>query len=516
MKSALFLLCAILLAPLALVDIPPLLDYPNHLARATVLAFGAADPFLSRMYAAHWSIIPNLGTDLVLPPLLRVLPIHLAGRLVVGCALLLPVIGTIAYSRATFGTHSAWPLASVLVAYNATLLLGFLNFVASLGIALLLAAAWIAWRNRAPRRLAALAVIGTIALFFCHLMGLVFCCALIAGYELEWIAAHRTDRVAIVTRIAVLVPLAAAPLTLYAMSPLAPLAAETEFPSLADRARHLLFPFLNYVLPLDIATACAVGAFLLACIAKGRCRITWGSGLALLMVAGFYLLAPWAFKGTFYVDTRFAIMLGFLLFGAVLPAGLSRGAAMAAVAVFTVLFAARMAVVTVAWHDHRHDVADMRAATAGVAPGARVFVAAVSQDADPAYRQGSPLSRKLSNGIRLDDHLAALLLIERRAYWPFLFDNPSQQPVATLQPYRALAERAGSIADHRAIAVPGKVDLCGYDYLLLIDADGEPDLTHFAADRLLLSAQSDFAALFRVRPASCPSSTPAVGAPGCG
>ena len=56
----------------------------------------------------------------------------------------------------------------------------------------------------------------------------------------------------------------------------------------------------------------------------------------------------------------------------------------------------------------------------------------------------------------------------------------------TLPPYRELAERAGSIADHRALAEPGKVDLCGYDYVLLLEAGGEPDLAHFAADRLLL------------------------------
>ena len=220
---------------------PPLLDYPNHLARATVLAFGGNDPVLSRMYASHWAIIPNLGTDLVLPPLLHVLPIHLAGRVVVGCTILLPVIGTIAYSRATFGTRSAWPLASGLVAYNATLLLGFVNFVAAIGIALLLAAAWIAWRDRASRRVMALAVIGTVALFFCHLMGLVFFYALIAGYELEWIWTHRTERAAMLARIAALVPLVAAPLGLYVLSPLALLPSETELPSLADKARQLVF-----------------------------------------------------------------------------------------------------------------------------------------------------------------------------------------------------------------------------------------------------------------------------------
>ena len=103
MKWAPALLCLILLAPLALIDMPPLLDYPNHLARAVVLAAGTSDPILSRMYAAHWAVIPNLGTDLVLPPLLHLLPVHLAGRIVVGISILLPVAGTVAYSRAVFG-----------------------------------------------------------------------------------------------------------------------------------------------------------------------------------------------------------------------------------------------------------------------------------------------------------------------------------------------------------------------------------------------------------------------------
>jgi hypothetical protein len=503
MKRALVALCVVLLAPLALVDLPPLLDYPNHLARAVVLAFGNSDPVLSQMYAAHWGIIPNLGMDLMLAPLLHVLPIHLAGRIVVACAILLPVIGSIAYSRATFGTVSAWPLASGLVAYNATLLLGFVNFGAAVGVALLLAAGWIVWRDRYPRRTMAVAVIGTVGLFFCHLMGLVFFYTLVAGHELQWLCVRRARMTPMLARIAALVPLAAVPLGLYLMSPLAPLAAETEFSSPSEKLRQLVFPFANYLLPLDIATACAVGIFLLGCIAKGRCRVTASSSVVLLLIGSLYLATPWAFKGTYFFDIRFMIMLGFLLFGAVLPTGLPRSATLTAIAFFTLLFVIRMAIVGSAWVGHRNDVADVRTVITTVEPGARVFVSSVSPEEAPGYWQGSPLSRQLSNGIRVDYHLAALLLIERRAFWPFLFDNPSQQPVETLPPYRAMAEGARSLPDHGALAIPGKVDLCGYDYLLLLEAGGEPDLPHFAGDRLVLLTRTDFAALFRVRSTGC-------------
>ena len=476
--------------------------YPNHLARAVILAFEATDPVLSRMYRARWAIIPNLGTDLVLPPLLHVLPVHLAGRIVLGVAILLPVIGTIAFSRATFGTRSAWPLASGLVAYNGTLLLGFMNFAAAIGIALLLAAAWIAWRERYPGRPVALAGIGAVALFFCHLMGLVFFCVLIAGHEAGAVVVPRTRPSAILVRIA--------------HSCRCSRCRSGCIRSRCSRPSHC------HRVPVDrrtrpgswsfrsLATSWrstsprpARRAFLLACVALGHCRITLNSGVTLVLVTALYLVTPWAFKGTYFLDVRFAIMLGFLLFGAVLPTGLPRATRFIAGGAFGLMFAVRMAVIAFAWHGHRHDVADLRAVIAEVEPGARVFLAAVSPEEAPQYWRDGPLSRRLTFGVRLDYHLPALLLIEHRAYWPFLFDNPSQQPVVTLQPYRTLADRARSLADHGALEVAGKVDLCGFDYLLLLEAGGEPDLANIGAGRLQLLVASDMAALFRVKGAAC-------------
>ena len=222
----------------------------------------------------------------------------------------------------------------------------------------------------------------------------------------------------------------------------------------AEKLRQLVFPFANYILPLDIVTACAVGTFLLGCLAKDRCRASPASVVALLLTALLFLAAPWAFKGTYFLDTRFVIMLGFLLFGALLPAGLPRTAALSAATAFTLLFGIRMAVVAFAWHGHGHDIAGLRRVIATVQPGTRVLVASVLPEEAPDYWQNVPLSRQLSQGIRLDRHLPALLLIERRAYWPFQFDNPSQQPMTTLPPYRELAERADLMPGYRALAVP--------------------------------------------------------------
>jgi hypothetical protein len=56
---AVLILAAILLVPIWSVAFPPLLDYPNHLARSFVLAH-LADPAytFSRFYRADWGAYP--------------------------------------------------------------------------------------------------------------------------------------------------------------------------------------------------------------------------------------------------------------------------------------------------------------------------------------------------------------------------------------------------------------------------------------------------------------------------
>src|SRR4051794_33331958 len=159
-------LCLTLLAPLTLADVPPLLDYPNHLARLYVLAFVAHDPVLAGLYQPHWGIIPNLALDLTVPPLLRIFPVHLVGRAVTGTVILLPVFGAVAYHRALTGRLSYWPLGVVLFAYNGALLRGFLNFIASIGLALLFAAVWLAWRERRSLACILIGAVGGAVLFF--------------------------------------------------------------------------------------------------------------------------------------------------------------------------------------------------------------------------------------------------------------------------------------------------------------------------------------------------------------
>lgn len=497
---ALAILCAILLFPLLLTDVPPLLDYSNHLARLMVLADNGADPILARFYRPNWGIMPNLGIDVIGLPLMWALPVHVAGRVLLGIVLLLPVLGTVAYSRAAFGRATWWSLGSVLVAYNAGYLQGFLNFMAGTGLALLLAAVWLRWRETAPLRTLAIAIPGAVVLFFCHLMGVVFFALLIGASELSQLPAYLRQPRRLALRVLYAATIFVVPAVLYRFSALQEMPDETVYLSLAKKAAQLLDAVSNYSLPLDIATAVLLAGGLILAAVTGHLRMPARSIAALVMIALLYLAAPFEYKGTYNLDMRFVVYLGFMLFGAVAPVGFQPRTGRLILAGVAALFIVRMAVLSDVWIGHNRDLAQLRAIIAHAEPGSLVFVTDVKPEEEPAYWNQGPRARWLSNEKRMDPHWPALLIIERRAWWPYLFDNPSQQPIRTRQPYRGLADTMVNLPPHRDLEVPGKVGLCGFDSVLLMIAGGQPDLAHYASDRLTLIAGNDTAALFRIRP----------------
>jgi hypothetical protein len=182
--AALFLLCfALVCAPLLLTPVPPLVDYPNHLARMYLLAELGHTPALQPFYAVAWRPVPNLAMDALVPPLLRVLPLEWAGKLFLAATYFILAAGPAALNRVLFGRWSAWPCLAFLLIYNRLLLSGFLNFLFGLGLALCCFAVWIALRQRGPALRLAIGGVMAIAVYFAHLMAFGVYGALIVGYE---------------------------------------------------------------------------------------------------------------------------------------------------------------------------------------------------------------------------------------------------------------------------------------------------------------------------------------------
>jgi hypothetical protein len=508
MRFWLVALCAMLLVPLFLCDVPPLGDYANHLARVWVLSrisreaglgeSGLGDPVLAGMFATHWAVIPNLGLDLVMPPLVRWIGVYPAGKVAIAAGVLLPVLGCVAYQRALGGR--SWGLGAGILAYSGSLLLGFLNFQISIGLALLLASLWLLWRERRPWPTVAMAMIGAVALFACHLMGLVFFGLLIWATELARLVPFRLGpprpraswlREA-VCRGAVLALVFALPAGLYAVSNLADLGGDGAWWGPWGKLRQLRTPFIAYNGWLDTLAGVATYGIPLLAVLLRRGRFPPPAAWAVALLVLVYLPAPYAWKGTFQLDTRLTVMLAFMMFAGFVPARRGRVERICVSTAVGGLLLARMAILGLGWHAQAAVLADLRQAMAPLRPGETVMVADASPEEAPAYWKDDPHWQRLSDGITLGANLGALVLIEHRAWWPFEFDNLSQQPIRTLQPYRSLALRAVSLADRTRLLT---MDLCGFDAVLLTDAEAVPPLP---ADRFRRLAGTGFAQLYAV------------------
>src|SRR5580693_5399545 len=168
--AALFiLLLAITSIPVVLHPWPPMSDYINHLARMQVIATINTDPDLARFYEIDWQVIPNLMMDLIVPSLVRVVNVYLAGQIYTISSFALILSGTLALHRQLFGRWSALPLIGFPLLYNNVFLVGTMNYVFGIGLALWALTAWIWLRERNLALRLSVSTLFVIALFFCHL-----------------------------------------------------------------------------------------------------------------------------------------------------------------------------------------------------------------------------------------------------------------------------------------------------------------------------------------------------------
>ena len=177
-------LLAIAVVPIWSVRIPPLVDYPNHLARMHILSSRNQSIFLQQYYEIRWAILPNLGMDLVVPPLVSLVPVEHAGRVFLSLIFCLLAGGVVALHRVVHDRWSLWPLLAMLFLYNSVFLWGFLNYLFGLGLSLWVFAAWLVWRNQPAVRLIPIFSVFASALFFSHLFALGVYAIAVGAYEL--------------------------------------------------------------------------------------------------------------------------------------------------------------------------------------------------------------------------------------------------------------------------------------------------------------------------------------------
>src|SRR5579862_571423 len=188
---ALFAILTVLSAvPLFLTELPPLLDYPNHLARMHLLP-SLTSPVLRTFYEVAWAPLPNLGMDGVVPFLALIMPLAWAGKAFILLTFLLLAGGTAAIHRVVFGAWSPWCCLAFLLLYTRLLLWGFMGYLFGCGLALAAFAAWIALRQQHWALRMALGGAFALTIYLAHLLAFGIYAVMIASYELAQVRCQR-------------------------------------------------------------------------------------------------------------------------------------------------------------------------------------------------------------------------------------------------------------------------------------------------------------------------------------
>jgi hypothetical protein len=429
--------------PLLLADIPPLLDYPNHLARAYIASHLAADPNLHRFYVVNWGhIVPDMLGDVILVGLARLLPIVLAGKVLIAMILAVTLGGVACLHRVLWGRWSAWPLAAIPFLWHGALTAGFVAFSLSLGLALLAASAWrvsISWPLR--RRLPLAAALGA-GLWFSHMIALgvflVICASLDLGEPLAQPSLRRFDLLG--RRFVALALLGAVPLALslafYVPQTTGLVPGAEGLPPLGewtlhDHLRGLMMPVMGHyhTVALVEAGGLALVALLLWAGRAVRLALPLLPGWGLLAIL--FLALPSNIMDTAFVPERFTIALALLAVAGSQPIP-GRRMMRPAIAGLAVLAVLQCASVAVAWRASQPYVAGMRKAFALMPPGSRLLVAAPMlspSDTDP-YGVRDP--RAPGWYLALFDfpnliHMPTLAVIDRSAFVHTIFVHPDKQ-----------------------------------------------------------------------------------------
>ena len=463
-RNAVFIAFAALLAiasvPLFSTVLPPLVDYPNHLARLHLITEGG-----NAFYAVRWAPLPDLAADLVVPVLARVMPLELAGKLFLVLTFALIAGGTVWLNRAATGCWRMWPLLAFLLLYDRILLWGFINYLFGLGIAICGLALWLeleggpAWLRVTASSLVALAC------FFSHIAAFGVYALAIGGIELVTVLSLPRSRFfhASAARIAVAGVQFLLPLIIFLrFEPPSPRGL-ISFTHLWRKVDLLFSVFDDYSRPFDIACFALFVALFGVLAWRRRLTIEPRLGVALVVLFATYLLLPSQMMSGSGVDRRLPIALFLVLIAATAPTLPPRAAVLIGVAV-AAIFVVRMAVIEAFWlRADRIYTADL-AVIDRLPEGAKLAVAYPPSD--------------VNAGAIPELHVATLAAARREAFVPTIFAYPGQQPLAVRPPVDGLAGATspnwiwdgfvGGVAAAREAVAPVLHD---YDFVVFTDRE---------------------------------------------
>jgi hypothetical protein len=494
LSRSLIALAALFVAilPVLTADVPPLLDYPNHMVRFWLLS-GAADAQpLSRFFVVDWSrTATNIGMDVLAATLGRLFPAETTGRIVLALSGLLPPTGVALLSRHIHGRWSWWHPMLFLLAWPLVLLAGFMSFQLALGTALICALVDERLKDQRLKISIARRTAEVVAVAMVHPFGALLYLALALGlglgrdfptvrHKFSW---PRVGRLAM----SISLPFLLATILVVVRLVVAGGAPDAGYPQFiwqdgfwqSITTEHVLFmlvePLRSYSMSVDIACLVLLILPIVISAIRNRLDMHWG---VLLVGAGFLILglfSPQNISSTSLVDLRLLTMALLTLSVAVLPESVVDWR-LAIIMTFAalVVVGARGLWLGQIWQARQADISSLKRALAPVPAGARVMPMMLEADEGK-----EPLGRYLGDITPTFEHLPSLVVLYRRAYVPTMFAQAGKQPLGVRAPYNQDNEPSGGVLGnprdvannngHAAAYLPHWRD--EFDYVLMINAD---------------------------------------------
>ena len=312
-------LATTVLIPIFSVRVPCLGDYLNHLARIHILLTIPRSPALQQFYDPHWHLVPYLGMDLFIAAAAQFMDIYAAGRLFIATCVMMPVIAAGTLHYALYRRIGLAPVLAFLLCYNFDLALGFVNYLFSACLAIMLFAGWIACAGWPVWRRGVVFAAATPILFLSHSFAFPVYGLLVLGWELaQFTPRHEWRKLTTSTAAAALQIFP--PLVLNVM-----LRAQgtfghdkiTLYGSPPDRIAAYLSP-IYFPGPVFLAPA-ILAALLIALWLAGRPQIPKPIILPLALTIAAALAAPHVLLNIWGTDLRMPLVAAILLTGAAVP-----------------------------------------------------------------------------------------------------------------------------------------------------------------------------------------------------
>lgn len=433
---ALFVLfLAVALIPVWLVEVPPLVDLPNHISRMHILTASPNDPILQESYVVAWGLLPNLAMDIFVVTLSSIFSVFDASRLFVAATVINVAVGTLVLHYAMHKRISVWHSLIFLALYNQVLAWGFLNFLFGLGTAFLAAGGWMLLRDKSHVLRWAVFSAATTILFFCHLLALAVYAGIVLAFELTKVwenrgRAHANPWQHWMVLAGHFWPVA----ILWVLQPEGSMDWGANYVSPMLKLFTVTAPFRYFFEPVDVATITFFFASLTLGLWTRTLSFAKEARLALCGLVALAIILPHLFMGIFAVDQRMAVVAALLAIVSARVALPSFRTGMILTSLVSSLFVWRIMSLSIDWQFINKNYAEFRSAASALPKGTNLLVArhgaSKSNDDWPA---GSSFAIW---------HLASFAVIDRAAFVPLTFTT-RYQPIKLHPRKQAFAGREG-------------------------------------------------------------------------